>query len=223
MRPFQLLSLSLVFVTILLSSCQEEEAAYTLSPKKYVAVYLLDSDSDKVPDSKDNCPHAYNPDQKDSDGDGHGDVCDTDYEYDETPSAEAEPDFGLDCENERDCFTVPKYEFLTLRRAPRPKPCDSGICLEYIGLLMNKEGFFFNPEAEHLIQFVDPKSGKIVGVQEPIPVDKESDHLAFKVPEKLSSSFEALQINFRAQAWIDNELVDIEFSVIVTREATEFL
>jgi hypothetical protein len=36
----------------------------------------LDSDGDGVPDSIDNCPFTFNPDQLDSDGDGIGDVCD---------------------------------------------------------------------------------------------------------------------------------------------------
>jgi hypothetical protein len=36
----------------------------------------VDSDVDGVPDSRDNCPDAYNPDQFDSDGDGIGDACD---------------------------------------------------------------------------------------------------------------------------------------------------
>jgi arylsulfatase A-like enzyme len=35
-----------------------------------------DVDLDGVLDGADNCPFAYNPDQADSDGDGHGDVCD---------------------------------------------------------------------------------------------------------------------------------------------------
>jgi hypothetical protein len=35
-----------------------------------------DSDRDGVPDTYDNCPSAVNYDQKDSDGDGKGDVCD---------------------------------------------------------------------------------------------------------------------------------------------------
>ena len=37
---------------------------------------LVDSDNDGVPDAKDNCPQIANADQKDSDGDGKGDVCD---------------------------------------------------------------------------------------------------------------------------------------------------
>jgi hypothetical protein len=35
-----------------------------------------DTDGDGVPDSVDNCPFVYNPDQADRDGDGVGDVCD---------------------------------------------------------------------------------------------------------------------------------------------------
>lgn len=34
-----------------------------------------DKDADKVDDEKDNCPDYYNPDQKDSNKDGKGDVC----------------------------------------------------------------------------------------------------------------------------------------------------
>jgi peptidoglycan/xylan/chitin deacetylase (PgdA/CDA1 family) len=36
-----------------------------------------DTDADGVPDSEDNCPNTYNPDQTDSDGDGIGDACDS--------------------------------------------------------------------------------------------------------------------------------------------------
>jgi hypothetical protein len=36
-----------------------------------------DTDNDGVPDSQDNCPNQYNPDQKDADNDGTGDVCDS--------------------------------------------------------------------------------------------------------------------------------------------------
>jgi hypothetical protein len=35
-----------------------------------------DADKDSVPDAQDNCPLVYNPDQKDTDNDGVGDVCD---------------------------------------------------------------------------------------------------------------------------------------------------
>ncbi|MEA2336997.1 MAG: hypothetical protein QOE82_1004 [Thermoanaerobaculia bacterium] len=35
-----------------------------------------DKDNDGVPDFRDNCPAAYNPDQKDSNANGMGDVCD---------------------------------------------------------------------------------------------------------------------------------------------------
>jgi hypothetical protein len=37
---------------------------------------LADTDGDLVPDVSDNCPTVFNPDQKDSDGDGLGDACD---------------------------------------------------------------------------------------------------------------------------------------------------
>ncbi|HOE62724.1 MAG TPA: FG-GAP-like repeat-containing protein [Candidatus Sumerlaeota bacterium] len=37
-----------------------------------------DRDGDGIPNSEDNCPDVYNPDQADSDGDGIGDACDDD-------------------------------------------------------------------------------------------------------------------------------------------------
>ena len=36
----------------------------------------IDSDLDGIPDCLDNCPYVYNPDQKDSNGNGIGDACD---------------------------------------------------------------------------------------------------------------------------------------------------
>ena len=38
-----------------------------------------DKDKDNVPDFRDNCPNDPNPDQKDSDGNGKGDVCDAEW------------------------------------------------------------------------------------------------------------------------------------------------
>ena len=37
---------------------------------------VIDGDGDGIDDNLDNCPSIYNPDQKDTDGDGLGDVCD---------------------------------------------------------------------------------------------------------------------------------------------------
>lgn len=42
-----------------------------------VSQLVQDADGDGIPDSSDNCPYIYNPDQADSDGDGVGDACDT--------------------------------------------------------------------------------------------------------------------------------------------------
>ena len=46
---------------------------------------LPDADGDGVPDSLDNCPSMSNPDQKDNDNDGMGDVCDPDDDNDTVP------------------------------------------------------------------------------------------------------------------------------------------
>jgi len=43
---------------------------------------VADSDGDGVPDRRDDCREQPNPDQRDSDGDGFGDVCDGDFDQD---------------------------------------------------------------------------------------------------------------------------------------------
>jgi len=50
----------------------------------------LDSDSDGIPDSEDNCPSVANPGQEDCNSDGDGDACDIDTDSDEIPD---------DCDN----------------------------------------------------------------------------------------------------------------------------
>ena len=47
---------------------------------------LVDSDEDNVVDSQDNCELILNSDQKDTDNDGTGDVCDVDLDGDQRPN-----------------------------------------------------------------------------------------------------------------------------------------
>jgi len=54
-----------------------------------VPIKPIDSDIDRIPDDKDNCPKKHNTDQKDTDGDGVGDVCDS------TPNGDDDKD-GID-------------------------------------------------------------------------------------------------------------------------------
>ena len=56
-----------------------------------VILVPCDSDADDIPDTEDNCPDTYNPDQLDSDGDGIGDTCD-DTPF--VPEPEPEPENG---------------------------------------------------------------------------------------------------------------------------------
>lgn len=44
--------------------------------------FNTDYDCDGIPNYKDNCPYDYNPQQKDTDGDGKGNVCDDDIDGD---------------------------------------------------------------------------------------------------------------------------------------------
>ena len=40
----------------------------------------VDTDGDGVVDTVDNCIDVYNTDQEDTDGDGHGNICDGDFD-----------------------------------------------------------------------------------------------------------------------------------------------
>jgi lysophospholipase L1-like esterase len=57
---------------------QEIALADVFWPPIYNA--LLDSDGDSVMDSSDNCIEVANPDQRDTDGDGYGNICDPDFD-----------------------------------------------------------------------------------------------------------------------------------------------
>ncbi len=41
-------------------------------------LHFIDSDNDGIENAQDNCPNSFNPSQKDTDGDGIGDICDLD-------------------------------------------------------------------------------------------------------------------------------------------------
>jgi hypothetical protein len=54
------------------------QAYYTLVLERSLAGACIDNDNDGICDDIDNCPTISNRDQKDTDGDGKGDVCDVD-------------------------------------------------------------------------------------------------------------------------------------------------
>lgn len=67
-----------------------------------------DMDADGIPDSMDNCPMNYNPDQLDSDGDGIGDVCDNCPAIANPGQEDADNDgFGDVCDPDRDGDGIP--------------------------------------------------------------------------------------------------------------------
>lgn len=61
----------MVFLAMMMSACGGGGGGDN-SPRN-----LTDSDADGIVNESDNCPNNANPDQKDQDGDGIGDVCDT--------------------------------------------------------------------------------------------------------------------------------------------------
>jgi hypothetical protein len=64
-----------------------------------------DTDGDGIPDSDDNCPNVFNPDQLDSDGDGIGDACDNCIETPNPDQADSDGDgIGDVCDA---CPTIP--------------------------------------------------------------------------------------------------------------------
>jgi hypothetical protein len=60
-----------IIILLLLSSCSKDDK-----------IIITDTDADGIEDVIDNCLSLINSDQKDTDGDGIGDVCDTDDDND---------------------------------------------------------------------------------------------------------------------------------------------
>ncbi|MBF6657303.1 RHS repeat-associated core domain-containing protein [Flavobacterium columnare] len=103
-----------------------------LTSKDYSDTYCgpqaLDTDQDGVLDFKedgkqrlDNCRFTFNPDQKDSDGDGYGDVCDNCQKNNPTPNP-INPDYQLDtdgdgvgddCDNCKNKYN-PRIDYVTI-------------------------------------------------------------------------------------------------------------
>lgn len=61
---------------------------------KIECTFNNDYDCDSIPNDTDNCPHDYNPSQKDMDNDGIGDICDDDIDGDGIPNQKGIVDEG---------------------------------------------------------------------------------------------------------------------------------
>ncbi|MFH2054806.1 MAG: C10 family peptidase [bacterium] len=67
-----------------------------------------DSDDDGLPNSADNCPLVYNPEQQDTDGDGRGDLCDNCAEAANADQHDADGDgLGDPCDPDADADGLP--------------------------------------------------------------------------------------------------------------------
>ena len=70
-----------------------QEVPLTATPTGLADPFKIDTDGDQIFDNTDNCPSIYNPDQRDWDGDGRGDLCDDDDDNDNLSDA-VETAFG---------------------------------------------------------------------------------------------------------------------------------
>ncbi len=68
--------------TFVYYSEQDENSVYTLRRAATGLMFPMDSDADGVDDAADNCSALDNPDQRDTDGDGFGNLCDPDLNND---------------------------------------------------------------------------------------------------------------------------------------------
>ncbi|MGB9626166.1 MAG: thrombospondin type 3 repeat-containing protein, partial [Phycisphaerae bacterium] len=82
-----------------------------------------DADCDGIPDSQDNCPSVYNPDQADADGDGVGDACDNCRNVPNPDQADTDHDgVGDACDN---CPLVPNSDQADWDRDAVGNACDN--------------------------------------------------------------------------------------------------
>ena len=72
---------------------------------------LTDSDGDGVPDTRDNCPAIYNPDQADMDHDGIGNACDDDVDGDGIPNDLDSDDDNDGVADNQDAFPLDPTEW----------------------------------------------------------------------------------------------------------------